>query len=773
MRKIIYIISFLSIVFQLHTYSQVVDGITYQAVAIDEKGVEIPGVDLDGNILYDNSISVRFSIISEIPEGTIEYQEVHSTNTDYNGLFSLVIGHGEVTAASQKSSLSEVNWGANIHYLRVELDINQDGNFKVMGIQQMMAVPYALHALSTSDVVEGPQGVGIESIDNNGDGTFTINLSDESSYTTPDFTGANGEDGVGIASIVNNGDGTFSIYLTNGNTFTSDDLTGPQGDQGVGIEDITNNGNGTFTISLSDGSSFTTSNLTGPQGQDGNGITSIIDNEDGSFTINLTNGTSFTSSDLTGAQGDDGVGITSIVNNGNGTFTIFLSNGTSFISDDLTGPQGIDGVGITSIIDNSNGTFTINLSDGNSFTSADLTGDDGVGISSITNNGDGTFTMHLSNGNSWTTDDFTGPDGADGRSFLIKGQVDDPSDLPVVGNVFGDGYFVGVDKELYYWGQYIDALDQWVEGWVNYGELIGLEGPQGQAGVGIVNTTDNGNGTFTFHYSNGTTYTTSVLSGADGEDGVGITSTTNNGDGTFTINYSDGSSFTTSDFSGEDGVGIETTVDNGDGTFTLNYTDGSSFTTIDFSGEDGTTLPDGVSANQIIVWDGSEWINANPNYYTQNQLQTDGDAQVHFDNLTNTPTTLDGYGITDALPKSGGNMTGSITATGDETKLSGFSADMVFVNNDSYTLSAADNGKLIIVDFATEISINVPVGLPDGFNTMIVQKGEGKAVFTAFEGIAADIFNRNGYTKTAGQYAIATIVHLGDNIYITSGDMNN
>ena len=42
--------------------------------------------------------------------------------------------------------------------------------------------------------------------------------------------------------------------------------------------------------------------------------------------------------------------------------------------------------------------------------------------------------------------------------------------------------------------------------------------------------------------------------GADGTDGVGITGTTDNGDGTFTFGYSDGTSFTTSNLTGPQGA---------------------------------------------------------------------------------------------------------------------------------------------------------------------------------------------------------------------------
>jgi len=46
------------------------------------------------------------------------------------------------------------------------------------------------------------------------------------------------------------------------------------------------------------------------------------------------------------------------------------------------------------------------------------------------------------------------------------------------------------------------------------------------------------------------------------------------------------------------------------------------------------------------------WTAASANYFTKTNLQTSGGAQLHFDNLTNMPTTLAGYGITDAMSTS-------------------------------------------------------------------------------------------------------------------------
>ena len=73
-------------------------------------------------------------------------------------------------------------------------------------------------------LLSGTDGVGIQTIVNNGDGTFTIFLTDGSSYTTEDFSGPRGEDGA------NGGrwrfdNGIVSPNTPNIETFITDSLT--------------------------------------------------------------------------------------------------------------------------------------------------------------------------------------------------------------------------------------------------------------------------------------------------------------------------------------------------------------------------------------------------------------------------------------------------------------------------------------------------------------------------------------------------------------------
>lgn len=123
--------------------------------------------------------------------------------------------------------------------------------------------------------------------------------------------------------------------------------------------------------------------------------------------------------------------------------------------------------------------------------------------------------------------------------------------------------------------------------------LIGAEGPEG---VGITETIDNNNGTFTFMFSNGTQFTTSNLTGPQGIQGTQgeAGADGSNGLSAYEIWLAQPNEGTEADFlaslvgaAGADGVGITNTIDNGNGTFTFEYSDGSSFTTSDLTGPQG------------------------------------------------------------------------------------------------------------------------------------------------------------------------------------------
>jgi hypothetical protein len=129
--------------------------------------------------------------------------------------------------------------------------------------------------------------------------------------------------------------------------------------------------------------------------------------------------------------------------------------------------------------------------------------------------------------------------------------------------------------------------------------------------------------------------------------------------------------------------------------------------------------------------------------------------------------------------KSGNDIsytTGNVSTTGNLTggsstssKLSGFGAS-ISSKSGSYSLVAADNGTVISFTSATAVTLTIPTGLPDGFNCMVVQQGAGQVTLA---GSGLTPISRNSYTKTIGQYALATILHLGSNVVIISGELSN
>lgn len=112
-----------------------------------------------------------------------------------------------------------------------------------------------------------------------------------------------------------------------------------------------------------------------------------------------------------------------------------------------------------------------------------------------------------------------------------------------------------------------------------------------------------------------------------------------------------------------------------------------------------------------------------------------------------------------------GNLTGSTTNT-----LSGFGAQINAISA-AYALVAGDNSEVIQSNAASGITVTIPSGLPTGFNCMVLQYGTGQITFSPAAGVT--LINRNAYNKTIGQYALATVLHIGSNIVVISGELSN
>ena len=131
-----------------------------------------------------------------------------------------------------------------------------------------------------------------------------------------------------------------------------------------------------------------------------------------------------------------------------------------------------------------------------------------------------------------------------------------------------------------------------------------------------------------------------------------------------------------------------------------------------------------------------------------------------------------------AINSSSTTVSGTLSVTGNLSStagnIAGFDASLNAVasgnfSSNNYTLVASDNGKVITLDNGTTAStLTIPTGLGDGFNCLIVQKANHDTTITASAGTT--LFNRSSEVITAGQYAIVTLVNIGSELYILSGD---
>lgn len=130
MRKIYLTLLFLfSITFVM---AQAPQKFNYQAVARNASG----------DVLENQNIGVRISVLNGSSSGMAVYVETHDVSTNQFGLFTLAIGGGTVSSGS----FPAIDWAGGSKYLQVEFDPNGGTSYIDMGASQLLSVPYALHA---------------------------------------------------------------------------------------------------------------------------------------------------------------------------------------------------------------------------------------------------------------------------------------------------------------------------------------------------------------------------------------------------------------------------------------------------------------------------------------------------------------------------------------------------------------------------------------------------------------------------------------------------
>jgi len=251
--------------------------------------------DASWEVMSDQVVGIRISILEGSPVGNIVYQESHEVTTSSIGLVNLAIGEGFLLSGD----FLAINWGEAVHYIEVGLDVTGGNAYVPMGTSKLRSVPYALYAETSNN--PGPAGAdGIDGQD-----------------------GVDGQDGIGVDSVHINANGELEILLSNGTIENVGVVTGPQGEQGIQGEQ------GPIGLTGAQGEQGIQGEqgpigLTGPQGEQG------IQGEQGPIG-------------LTGTQGDQGI------QGEQGPIGLIGPQGDQGIQGEqgpigLTGPQGDQGI---------------------------------------------------------------------------------------------------------------------------------------------------------------------------------------------------------------------------------------------------------------------------------------------------------------------------------------------------------------------------------------------------------------------------------------------
>ena len=88
----------------------------------------------------------------------------------------------------------------------------------------------------------------------------------------------------------------------------------------------------------------------------------------------------------------------------------------------------------------------------------------------------------------------------------------------------------------------------------------------------------------------------------------------------------------------------------------------------------------------------------------------------------------------------------------------------------SYTLVAADNGKIITMNVGAANTLTVPASLDVGFNCTVIQLGAGQTTITTSAGVTLNSYQ--SYLKISGQHGSASIVGYTSNVYNVAGNLS-
>lgn len=308
--------------------SQVPEKMSYQAVIRNGSG----------QLLGNQNIAVKVSILQGSPVGPEIYVERHTGNTNANGLISLEIGTGTVLSGT----FASINWPSANYYLKTETDPAGGINYTITGTSQLLSVPYAMYAKSAG----------------NSGGTFNIPYTNTFNNASTLFSLANDGDGTSLEGINNMTTSSISAVrgivsnalpggfssgirgINNGTGGLGVGVWGSQAGSGWGVYGVTPNGLGVYGNASANGTGvYANSNTgTGLTATSNNGIPasiSIFNNANNNVALSASTVGNGTVINVTSTG--NGAGVRSSTGNGFGLHGITTAQTSAGVVGDNNG----------------------------------------------------------------------------------------------------------------------------------------------------------------------------------------------------------------------------------------------------------------------------------------------------------------------------------------------------------------------------------------------------------------------------------------------------
>ncbi len=140
----------LAILICINLYAQVPQKMSYQAVVRNS----------NNQLVANGAVGMRVSILKGSVNGTVVYTEIYNPNptTNGNGLVTLEIG----TGIPITGNFSTIDWASGPYFIKTETDPTGATNYSIVGVKELISVPYALHAANSANYSDG-QGIKIQS----------------------------------------------------------------------------------------------------------------------------------------------------------------------------------------------------------------------------------------------------------------------------------------------------------------------------------------------------------------------------------------------------------------------------------------------------------------------------------------------------------------------------------------------------------------------------------------------------------------------------------